>query len=447
VFELLTMLLIVGGVLLFNRLRQAEAQIRNLEGEVEALDRRTRRQVQPEPVTRAWHEATAEASVPVSPWAGIPEQEEMVEVAADGAAGFPDANHAFDPGPGIERVQTTGASAEAPEPPAPARRWRLEELFGARLPVWGGGVAIAFAGIFLVRYAIDLGLLTPLVRVGLGVAAGALLLALAEASRTLAVTRSDPRIAQAFAGAAIVTLYAVTYLATRSYGLIPAAAGIAGMGAVTAVALFMAWRHGPPTAILGLVGGFMAPAVMATDEGSVPLLLLYLAAAIAGMVTLGRLKSWPWLSALGLAGGLLWAVAILAGGQSAGDLRALALFLLAVAVATMLVRPDVNLPERLQRAIGPDDQPLASLVLAAVASLLLVSATVEAGLAPADWLLQGALGIAAVAVAGRDPRLLPIPMLGLLLSIWAVSAIQPSSVSADRMRVQMPLRLHRFQRL
>jgi hypothetical protein len=34
-----------------------------------------------------------------------------------------------------------------------------------------------------------------------------------------------------------------------------------------------------------------------------------------------------------------------------------------------------------------------------------------------------------------------------LLSIWAVSAIHPSSVSAERMRVQIPRRLHRFQRL
>ena len=51
-----------------------------------------------------------------------------------------------------------------------------------------------------------------------------------------------------------------------------------------------------------------------------------------------------------------------------------------------------------------------------------------------------------------DPRLPFAPpaerwALMWLLSIWPVSAIQPSSVSAIRMRAQMLRRLHRFQRL
>src|SRR5215510_5245828 len=44
----------------------------------------------------------------------------------------------------------------------------LERQFGARLPVWIGGIALALAGFFLVRYTIEIGLLTETVRVVLG---------------------------------------------------------------------------------------------------------------------------------------------------------------------------------------------------------------------------------------------------------------------------------------
>ena len=41
----------------------------------------------------------------------------------------------------------------------------FEELFGRRLPIWAGGVALAVAGVFMVRWSIERGLLTPEVRV------------------------------------------------------------------------------------------------------------------------------------------------------------------------------------------------------------------------------------------------------------------------------------------
>ena len=56
-----------------------------------------------------------------------------------------------------------------PVPPGP--RWArggLERQFGAVLPVWIGGIALAFAGFFLVKYSIENELIGPHMRVVLG---------------------------------------------------------------------------------------------------------------------------------------------------------------------------------------------------------------------------------------------------------------------------------------
>jgi hypothetical protein len=57
------------------------------------------------------------------------------------------------------------------ESPA-AKKVSFEQRFGKRLPVWIGGIALAFAGLFMVKYSIDAGILTAGLRVILGVAFG-----------------------------------------------------------------------------------------------------------------------------------------------------------------------------------------------------------------------------------------------------------------------------------
>jgi len=55
-----------------------------------------------------------------------------------------------------------------PEPASQPRTIGFEELFGTKLPIWGGGITLAVAGLFIVKYSIDAGLLSPAVRVVLG---------------------------------------------------------------------------------------------------------------------------------------------------------------------------------------------------------------------------------------------------------------------------------------
>jgi uncharacterized membrane protein len=226
------------------------------------------------------------------------------------------------------------ARPAAPEPPAseaaitlaimPAKpRWRprldFEDLFGRLLPIWAGGVALAVAGFFLVRWSIEAGLLTVSVRVILGFVFGLALLAAAEFAYRIERRLADPRVRQALAGAGLATLYASFYLAGSFYGLIGSALAFAGLAAVTAAAIGLSFRFGLPSAVLGLVGGFAAPALVGSEEANLPLLTLYLALVAAGLTFTGRRQDRAWLGVASLAGGLGWAALLMLTGEAHGS--------------------------------------------------------------------------------------------------------------------------------
>ncbi len=80
---------------------------------------------------------------------------------------------------GIEGDGTIAAGTEAPQPvmAAPRKAESLESRLGARWAVWVGGIALALGGVFMVKYSIDAGLLSPAVRLTLAALFGLLLVA------------------------------------------------------------------------------------------------------------------------------------------------------------------------------------------------------------------------------------------------------------------------------
>ncbi|MGH6927099.1 MAG: DUF2339 domain-containing protein, partial [Dongiaceae bacterium] len=153
-----------------------------------------------------------------------------------------------------EPPPTFGDAAEvptAPEPPAevaaavaparpPARTETLEEKLGVRLFIWVGGIALALAGAFLVKYSIDQGWLGPAVRCALGAALGLALLAGGEWMRS-----RDDRIAQSVSAAGVAVLYASLFAAIALYDLIESATGFLLLAGLTAGAIALALRQGP----------------------------------------------------------------------------------------------------------------------------------------------------------------------------------------------------------
>lgn len=272
----------------------------------------------------------------------------------------------------------------------------FEDIFGRRLPIWGGGIALAIAGIFLVRYSIESGLLTPSVRVALSFLFGFGLIAAAEAAYRFDLRIGDERVRQAFAGAGLATLFGAFYLAGSGYGLIGAGAAFLGLAAVTAGAIALSFRFGLPCAVLGLVGGFAAPVLVESDQANVPLLTLYLALVTGGLAWAGQAQGRAWLGHLALALGLLWGFALLLSGIAAtGEIVALGGYL--VVLGTVL-------PAFLGRKGGWSVPQLAA---GAVATLQMAALVADAGFQPLTWGLYLLVSAALVVLGWRDSALHP----------------------------------------
>ena len=215
-------------------------------------------------------------------------------------------------------------------------RVSFEQQFGARLPVWIGGVALALAGFFMVKYSIETGLLSPTVRVVLGMIFGVGLLYAANWVRGKESFANGTRIAQALSGAGIADVYVCIFAATSLYDLIPAFVGFSGMAAVTATAVILSLRHGMPIALLGLVGGFLTPAMVGSNDPQAPILFIYLYFVLTGLMVVIRKQCW-WLMAIPtVLGAFLWVCLWLFGNNfTPSDSIYLGLFLMAVSATVV----------------------------------------------------------------------------------------------------------------
>ncbi|HEY5712854.1 MAG TPA: DUF2339 domain-containing protein [Allosphingosinicella sp.] len=212
----------------------------------------------------------------------------------------------------------------------------FEKFVAGKLLIWVGGVALMVAGFLLVRYSIEMGLMTPRARmIGAGVF-GLTLLAAGEYARAGRFA-DDPRIAQALVGAGLAVLFGTAYGSHVLYGLIGTATASGLMLAVTFLALVLSLRHGAPTAILGLVGGFLTPALVGDENaGAVPL-LSYLALLDFTVFLIAWRRGWTWLAAAAVALSFVWAAYVLT--RPPDDAMAGGLFVVVLSLAGAVIRP------------------------------------------------------------------------------------------------------------
>ena len=220
--------------------------------------------------------------------------------------------------------------------PEPRPTISFEQQFGARFPVWVSGIALALAGFFLVKYSIENNLLSPTVHVILGGLLGGALLYGADLVGRKPNFANGIRIAQSLSGAGIAVLYVSLFAATSLYQLIPNLLGFLGMGAVTATAVVLSLRHGPPIALLGLVGGFLTPALVGSSNPSAPILFIYLYFVFSGLMIVIKRQNWWMLSIPTLLGAFLWVVLWMTSSFTPADTIWLGLFLVAVS-ATIVI--------------------------------------------------------------------------------------------------------------
>jgi uncharacterized membrane protein len=332
------------------------------------------------------------------------------------------------PEPPPEAIEEAQAEPEEIPPPfdrrgafspegARAEEISLEERFGTQWVVWAGGIALALGGFFLVRYSIEQGWFGPGARVVLAGIVGLALIAAGEWARrreihTGAMGLSKADIPSVLTAAGTAIAYADAYAAYALYSFIGPAAAFVLLGLVALGTLAASLVHGPALAGLGLVGAFLTPLIVSTEQPNYWALYLYLAVVTAAAFGLARARLWRWLAVTAVAASVLWAL------PGIGDLQALgphvfhiaAGFVLAVLliVSGLLFGPD---------AVPGEVDLISSGTLAAYlfASMLLVLATGHDTLA---LTLYVALIAATVAIAWRtDAAAAAVPAASVLVTL------------------------------
>ncbi|MEP6785565.1 MAG: DUF2339 domain-containing protein [Sphingomonadales bacterium] len=354
-----TLVFAVVFVLVFqtrSRMGRIETRLRLLEDAVRARLQATPGDplYQGQPVARAAQLADAPVAPPDSlePVITVPD---IVTAAVETPPIVPPSPEPAPPEPAMAMAASgtsNAATGENPDKPVAAKRpasrgWSVnfEDLFGRRLPIWAGGITLAIAGVLIVKYAVDAGLmrlLTPMVRVMAGAVFGFGLIAGAEAALRYEERVDDPRVRQTLSGAGIATLYATVLIAANVYHLIGPVVAIVILAMVTAGALALSIRFGMPSALMGLAGGLAAPAMVGSTQPNVPLLAIYLALTVAGMAGVSRMQRWAWLGIGALVGGMGWSLWIVMASGALDVLGALSLggyvILLAIAVPLFVIK-------------------------------------------------------------------------------------------------------------
>ena len=410
--EFLFLILAVAGiafaVLTTARVRRLEERFENFSDRFDVIengaDRTARDAVAPSPTVRA-PSALAPASRKTARVVGLESTPEATRVGPI----------ISEPSPRKEPIVATMPEEDIPQRPLSVR---IEDLIGGKLPIWIGGLALVLAAFFLVRYSIEQGLLGPTVRSAIAAMFGLALIGASEAARRIERFASDPRVGQALAGAGVASLYGTLYMAGQLYGIISPLVGFVMMALVTGGALALSIRHGPPTAIMGLIGGFTAPFLSAPSGNLVPL-LVYLGLLVAGLFAVAIHRGWTWLALAATGGSLVWSLGLMAADLT-GIGPSLGLFIMLIALGATILLPRTGSRDPRIRLLP---------MLAGFIQLAIFAPAIEFGLS--SWLLYGLLSGAGLFLGWRDAKLMPasIAALGLVLILLFAGFDQGKSLT------------------
>jgi uncharacterized membrane protein len=239
-------------------------------------------------------------------------------------------------------------------------RESFENRLGARWAVWAGGIALAFGGIFLVKYSIESGLLSPAVRLAMAGIFGLLLWAAGEAIRRKAMPNvttaySNAMIPGVLTAAGSLTLFGVFFAAYGIYDYIGPTTTFIALGLVAFATLGLSLLHGQALAGLGLLGSMLTPALISTQTPNIWALFIFLTISWAATAIACRSQNWKIVPALANAGLGLWALGYI-GASDVIDLPPPTLALLAMIAGTIFIWPAKafdDLPEAAAAAATP----------------------------------------------------------------------------------------------
>jgi uncharacterized membrane protein len=206
------------------------------------------------------------------------------------------------PAPTPAPAQPPPLPAQKTAAPAPARSFDWESIVGVKLFAWVGGLAFFLGIVFLVKYSFDNNLITPALRIAGGGIVGIALILVG----TVTSARNYRVPAQSLCVTGVLILYADIYAAHSFYNLIPLSAATVFMWLVTGAALFLAAHLAAQSvAWLGVIGGFLTPALLWTNGDNAVALFGYIGVLNCGIAAISALKRWNHLILLAAIGSVI----------------------------------------------------------------------------------------------------------------------------------------------
>jgi hypothetical protein len=188
----------------------------------------------------------------------------------------------------------------APRPTVPAINW--EQFLGVKGFAYAAGLAFFLGIAFAIKYSFDHNLISPELRMAFGFLTGvALLISGSWLHRRKQYTVG----AQTLCATGVVILYAVTFACHSIYkfpffDVIPT---FLLMALITTTAFLLAARlDAMVVAILGMLGGFLTPILIHSDQDNPLGLFGYIAILAAGLIVVALNRRWHFLTALAAAG-------------------------------------------------------------------------------------------------------------------------------------------------
>ena len=201
-----------------------------------------------------------------------------------------------------------GTTSEPEEPPANADPvskkdnvlgiWLRENWFYAV-----SALSLSLAGIFLVQYGMEQGLLPPVARVTAAISFGIVLIVAGEWIRRRfgdAETSTTAYLPSTFSGAGIVTLFAGILSARLLYNLIGAETAMFGVVAVALISIVLGWFYGPLLAAVGIIGAMGAPFVVGGSSDDPSWLFGYFGLIALVGLFVDAMRRWAWVSVISL---------------------------------------------------------------------------------------------------------------------------------------------------
>ncbi|WP_309083218.1 DUF2339 domain-containing protein [Chelativorans sp.] len=220
-------------------------------------------------------------------------------------------------------------------PPAvPGRpRASLEERIGTRWAVWVGGLALVLGGVFLVRYSIEAGLMTPAARVISGALLAIALVGGGEWLRRKHMpgeTGGPAYIPGVLTLAGTTTAFATVFVAHALYGLVGPGLAFLLLAAVALLTLAASVLHGPAVASYGLLASYVIPFLVSSDQPALWPLAIYGLFVSLAAYGVARLRLWRWLALAAAGGAFFWGHVLAYASSGPWDAGALAFYNLAI---------------------------------------------------------------------------------------------------------------------